>query len=82
MKKGREKRVDPEMLKEYDFSKGVRGKYARRYAAGSNVVVISPDLAKVFPDSQSVNEALQALVAIAEKSTKKRTKRIRSAVSK
>jgi hypothetical protein len=58
------------MLPEYDFSKGVRGKYARRYAEGSNVVVLSPDLAAVFPDSASVNEALRALVDLARKSTK------------
>ncbi len=56
---------EPEMLDEYDFSKGVRGKYAQRYAAGSNVVVLAPDVADVFPDSTSVNEALRALIKIA-----------------
>jgi hypothetical protein len=61
------------MLDEYDFSKGVRGKYAQRYAAGTNVVVLAPDVAAVFPDSESVNEALRALVKIARKSGKKRT---------
>jgi hypothetical protein len=55
---------DPEMLDEYDFSKGVRGKYAARYAQGSNVVVLDPDVAKVFPDSESVNKALRALAEI------------------
>ena len=55
------------MRKEYDFSKGVRGKYAKRFAAGSNVVVLDPDLAKVFPDSASVNEALRALADILKK---------------
>ena len=40
-----------ELLDEYDFSKGVRGKYAKRYAQGTNVVLLSPDLAKIFPDS-------------------------------
>jgi hypothetical protein len=59
------------MLDEYDFSKGVRGKYAKRYAQGSNVVVLSPDLAPVFPDSASVNAALRALVDLAHKSTRK-----------
>ena len=44
---------------DYDFSKGVRGKYAARFAAGTNVVVLSPDVAEVFPDSESVNEALR-----------------------
>ncbi len=55
------------MLDEYDFSKGVRGKYARRYAEGTNVVVLAPDVAAVFPDAKSVNEALRMLVQIARK---------------
>ncbi len=59
-----------EMLPEYDFSKGVRGKYARRYAEGTNVVVLSPDLAQFFPDSESVNRALRALVEVAQRSVK------------
>lgn len=54
----------PEMLPEYDFSKGVRGKYAKRYAQGTNVVVLDPDVAKVFTDQTSVNEALRAMAKI------------------
>jgi len=50
---------DPDMLEEYDFTDGVRGKYAERYANGTNVVVIDPDLAQFFPDNESVNEALR-----------------------
>ena len=69
MKKAR--KADPDMLPEYDFSKGVRGKYASRYAAGTNVIILEPDLAKIFPDSAAVNQALRALVDIARKSTKK-----------
>ena len=53
------------MLKKYDFSRGVRGKYVRRLAAGTNIVVLEPDVAKVFRDSRSVNQALRALTAIA-----------------
>ena len=53
---------DPEMLEEYDFSNGVRGKYAGRFAQGSNVVVLDPDVAQVFTDSESVNQALRALI--------------------
>lgn len=53
---------DPDLLEEYDFSKGVRGKYAKRYAEGTNVVVIDPDVAKYFPDHTSVNEALRSLL--------------------
>jgi hypothetical protein len=51
-----------EMLREYDVCRGVRGKYAQRYAEGSNVVVLSPDITKTFPDSASVNRALHALI--------------------
>jgi hypothetical protein len=61
---------DTEMLEEYDFSKGVRGKYSKRYATGSNVVVISPDVAEAFPDSESVNEALRMLIKIAQQTKK------------
>lgn len=53
-----------DMLPEYDFSHGVRGKYAKQYAKGSNVVVLSPDVAKVFRTSESVNEALRTLVRV------------------
>jgi hypothetical protein len=62
------------MLNEYDFSRGVRGKYARLYAAGSNVVVLSPDVADAFPDSDSVNRALRALISIAQRSVNKPAK--------
>ena len=48
-----------DVLPEYDFSKGVRGKYATRYAAGSNVVVLDPEIAKHFPNAQAVNDALR-----------------------
>ena len=53
---------DPDMLDEYDFSNGVRGKYAGRFAQGSNVVVLDPDVAQVFTDSESVNQALRTLI--------------------
>jgi len=62
--------TDTEMLEEYDFSKGIRGKYSQRYATGSNVVVISPDVAEVFPDSESVNEALRMLIKVAQRTKK------------
>jgi hypothetical protein len=58
------------MLDEYDFSKGVRGKYAKRYAEGTNIVILSPDVAKFFPDSQSVNQALRLLIDIANRHPK------------
>ena len=62
---------DPEMLEEYDFSDGVRGKYADRFAPGSNVVVLDPDVAQVFTDSESVNQALRALVKIIQHQSEK-----------
>ena len=55
---------DPDLLEEYDFSQGIQGKYAKRYAEGTNVVIIEPDVAKVFPDHDSVNQALRSLVEI------------------
>lgn len=73
MKKAAKRKPDPDMLEEYDFSKGVRGKHAKRYSEGTNIVVLAPDVAAVFPDSQAVNEALRALVQIARKSGKKTT---------
>lgn len=57
---------DLEMRDHYDFSDGVRGKYAKRYAEGTNVVVLDPDVARVFPDAESVNQALRALKGIIE----------------
>ncbi len=51
---------------EYDFrdlGEGVRGKYHKRYEEGANVVVIEPDLVKVFPNAKAVNEALRELLS-------------------
>lgn len=62
MKKQPEKNNN--MLAEYDFSHGVRGKYVRRYAKGTNVVVLDPDVAKVFPNAQAVNDSLRSLAKI------------------
>ncbi len=57
-------KIKEEMLPEYDFSKGVRGKYSKRYADGVNIVMIDPDLIDYFPDQESVNTALRGLVKI------------------
>ncbi len=62
------------MRKSYDFSKGVRGKYAKRFAAGTNLVAIDPDVLKAFPNSDSVNDALRNLLKIAKRSAAKNTK--------
>ncbi len=57
-------RKDSDMLEEYDFSKGIQEKYAKRYEEGTNVVVIDPDVAEFFPDHDSVNQALRSLAEI------------------
>jgi hypothetical protein len=69
MKKTKRAKKEPEMKPEYDFRGGVRGKYAARYARGTNVVILDPDVAKVFKDSKSVNKALRALAKIANRRT-------------
>ncbi len=55
---------DDEILPEYDLRAGVRGKYAERYAKGTNLVLLDPDVAALFPDSESVNRTLRAIAGI------------------
>ena len=62
----KETRRDDEMRDHYDFTGGVRGKYARRYAEGSNVVVLDPDVARLFPNREAVNETLRAVAQIVQ----------------
>jgi len=50
-----------EMREEYDFSQEGRGKYAKAYHQGSNVIVLAPDVAERFPNAESVNQALRSL---------------------
>jgi hypothetical protein len=64
MKKPSAKATAKEMQPEYDFSNGVRGKYFRRYHRGANVVVLEPDVAKVFSNAATVNDSLRALAGI------------------
>ena len=69
MKKASAKRVNDDLRPEYDLSQlrgGVRGKYYRQATAGTNLVLIEPDLANVFPNTESVNRALRLLVETAE----------------
>ena len=69
MKKVTEKKPKDDLRREYDLSKlkgGVKGKYARRFKAGTNLVLLSPDVAPYFPDDRSVNAALRSLVGIAK----------------
>lgn len=56
-----------EILPEYDFSGAAPNKYASRYAAGSTVVVLEPDVAAAFPSAREANEALRALAGIIQK---------------
>ncbi len=53
-----------EMLPEYDFSDGIRGKYAQSYERGVNIVKLDKDVTKIFPDSRSVNEALRTMIKL------------------
>jgi hypothetical protein len=74
-KKGPNQNID-EMRAEYDFSKGVRGKHAAQYAAGTNVVIIEPDVAAEFPTAEDVNETLRAVAQLMQrrrKSAKQKT---------
>ena len=57
-----------ETLPEYDFSKGIHGKYAKQFKAGTNIIVLAPDVAKIFRDSEAVNETLRAVAKIAMRS--------------
>ena len=69
MKKGVDE-LEDELRPEYDFSNmagGVRGKYVERYRAGTNLVLLDPDIAKAFPTDASVNEALRLLLQIAQR---------------
>lgn len=73
MKKVTAKGTD-DLRAEYDLSQlkgGVRGKYYRQATAGTNLVLVEPELTEVFPDTESVNRALRLLVATAEAATER-----------
>ena len=74
MQKAKTKRKEPEMREEYDFTSAVRGKYVERYRQGTNVVLLDPDVAKAFPNSESVNQALRALSKALSKGTERPAK--------
>ncbi|MCK4304599.1 MAG: hypothetical protein KAY24_10220 [Candidatus Eisenbacteria sp.] len=71
MKKANSNMGSDGMRKEYDFSQGVRGKYAAKFTKGTNLVLLDPDLAKLFKDSESVNNALRLLAELAKKQAKR-----------
>ncbi len=64
MKKATKRKVDQDVLDEYDFSKGVRGKYAKRYHAGTNLVLLDPDVRKAFRNERAVNAALRLVIEL------------------
>jgi hypothetical protein len=73
----RKDKVSDELRPEYrreDLGQGVRGKYFEAYQKGTNLVLLSPDVAKVFPTEDAVNEALRSLINIAKKSTGRTTR--------
>ena len=63
--------ADEDLLPEYDFVHGVRGKHHEAYQAGTNVIFLEPDLAKVFKDSDSVNRVLRLLLDLAKENVAK-----------
>lgn len=70
MKKDADNEMEDELRPEYDFSQlvgGVRGKYVERYRAGTNLVLLDPDVAQAFPTEDAVNEALRLLMQIAQR---------------
>ena len=70
-------KVDPEadqdILPEYDFAHGVRGSHHEAYQAGTNVIFLDPDLARVFKDSVSVNRVLRLLLHLAKENVSTKT---------
>ncbi len=74
MRKARVNRTSDDLRAEYNLSQlkgGVRGKYYRQATAGTNLVLVEPELAKVFPDTESVNRALRLLADTAEAATER-----------
>lgn len=73
MRKESVKRGGDDLRPEYDLARlkgGVRGKYYKQAAAGTNLVLLDPDVARAFPDSSSVNRALRLLHEVATKSSR------------
>ena len=71
MKRKSKANLDDELRPEYDFSQlkgSVRGKYTKKYRAGTNLTLLAPDVAKAFPTDESVNDVLRQLIKIAKKS--------------
>jgi hypothetical protein len=63
------------MRPEYDFSKAVRGVTAARYAEGTNLVLLDPDVAEIFPNARAVNEALRTISRLTSKASRQRPRK-------
>jgi hypothetical protein len=80
MKKAKSDELRPEYRRE-DLGPGVRGKYLEAYRAGTNLVLLNPDISKVFPTEQAVNDALRSLIEVAQRSvgqTKRSSRRAKA----
>ena len=69
------RRTSDGMRTHYDFSTGVRGKYAARFRTGTNLILLEPDVARAFPDSRAVNRALRSLLDRPPRKRVRRAKR-------
>jgi len=69
MKKDNSEELRSEYRRE-DLGHGVRGKYLEAYRAGTNIALLSPDVAKAFPTDDAVNEALRSLIEVAQRSAR------------
>jgi hypothetical protein len=70
--KGKQQSDEDTMRAEYDFTNAIRGKHAARYASGTNVVVLDPDVAAEFQTAEEVNEALRAVAQIVRRRNERR----------
>ena len=79
MKKGKSeagtRRFEDTMRAEYDFSKAVRGVTAARYGEGTNVVLLDPDVAEIFPNARAVNEALRTFARLTKPASRTRVRK-------
>jgi hypothetical protein len=70
MKKDSDRELDDDLRPEYDLSEllkgGVRRRYAERYRAGTNLVLLAPDVARAFPNEEAVNQALRPVIQLAK----------------
>jgi hypothetical protein len=80
--KSRTRRIDKDTMRaEYDFSKAVRGVTAARYAEGTNVVLLDPDVAEIFPNARSVNEALRTFARLTKPASRMRARKTANGIT-